>query len=359
MKRLLMMTVASVAVTGTCAFAGGVERSSQSVSLMFEKGNYAEVSAGLVSPSVSGTFLGANSGNMTEQYLGFSFGIKKDMGNGFHLGLIVDQPVGADVAYPTGTGYPIAGSTGTISSTGVTGILRYQFPSNFSVYGGIRAISTSGKVRLLPSNYTMNTSTETDYGYLVGISYEKPEIALRVALTYNSEVDHDFAATENGVVSLPFTTTIPKSVNLEFQSGIAQNTLLFGSVRWVDWTSFDITPAGYAAANGGASLVDYSSDTTTYNLGIGRRFNERWSAAVSFGYEEASPGFSGNLGPTNGNKSIGIGATYTKDNVKITGGIRYVDIGDAQTILAAPPVPTTDFSGNSAIAVGIKVGFNF
>ena len=41
--------------------------------------------------------------------------------------------------------------------------------------------------------------------------------------------------------------------------------------------------------------------------------------------------------------------------MKITGGIRYVDLGDATT---NPPVGGV-FTGNSGIGVGIKVGYTF
>jgi len=41
----------------------------------------------------------------------------------------------------------------------------------------------------------------------------------------------------------------PQSVNLEFQTGIAKVTLLFGSVRWVDWTAFNIFPADFPDVN--------------------------------------------------------------------------------------------------------------
>ena len=37
----------------------------------------------------------------------------------------------------------------------------------------------------------------------------------------------------------------------------------------------------YFGATGGGSLVSYDNDATTYNLGLGRRFNEEWSGAVT------------------------------------------------------------------------------
>jgi hypothetical protein len=54
-------------------------------------------------------------------------------------------------------------------------------------------------------------------------------------------------------------------------------------------------------------------------------------------------------------KSIGLAATYTMDNMKISGGVRYVEIGDATT---KPPI-SGNFTGNSGVGVGIKIGYTF
>ncbi|MGL4279728.1 MAG: hypothetical protein ACRCS0_05125, partial [Albidovulum sp.] len=142
---------------------------------------------------------------------------------------------------------------------------------------------------------------------------------------------------------------VPQSVNLEFQTGIAKDTLVFGSVRWVDWTAFNITPQYL-----GQPIVSNDDDTFSTSLGIGRRFNENWSGAVILGYEKTQGTPSGNLGPTDGYKSIGIAATYTIDNIKITGGVRYVDIGDTTT-----KGVRSQFSDNDGVGVGIRVAYSF
>jgi long-subunit fatty acid transport protein len=252
--------------------------------------------------------------------------------------------------------YPLAGSTAKLSSSAITALLRYKFDNNVSVYGGLRYETVHGEVSLpTVASYTLNTNYDSELGYVVGVSWEKPEIAARVALTYNSAITHNLESSETsllGPLSSNFDTEVPQSVNLEFQTGIAKDTLLFGSIRWVDWTSFIINPNGYPPAD---ALVDYASDRVTYNLGIGRRFNEQWSGAVTLGYEKADGETTGNLGPTDGMKSIGLAATYTMDKMKITGGIRYVDLGDATT---NPPISGV-FTDNSGVGVGIRIGYSF
>jgi long-chain fatty acid transport protein len=358
MKRILT-TAAALTAVATGAHAGGVERSGQSVAILFEQGRYAELSFGHFDPTVEGT-LGVSSGDMSSSYNTWSLGYKMDVGENMDFALIIDQPIGANVAYPTGTGYPfIAGSTAKLSSSALTALLRYKFESNVSVYGGLRYQTVHGEVSLPGVGaYTLDTNYDSELGYVVGIAWEKPEIAARVALTYNSAITHSLESTETGFVggttTAGFDTEVPQSVNLEFQTGIAKDTLLFGSIRWVEWSAFEINPPRYDSFQP-APLVAYASDRITYNLGVGRRFNENWSAAVTLGYEKPDGERTGNLGPTDGFSSIGLAATYTMDNMKITGGVRYVDIGDATANLG----PGAQFEGNSGVGVGIRIGYTF
>jgi long-subunit fatty acid transport protein len=364
MKRIIT-SAAVVAAGATGASAGGVERSTQSVGILFEEGRYLELSFGHFSPDVRGSvaspFGTLRSDDMLSSYNTFSLGYKMPVGESMDFALVLDQPIGADVDYPSGAIYPLAGTTAELPAYALTGLLRYRMPNNVSLIGGVRLQSAEGTVNILApafglANYELNTSREYDLGYVVGIAWEKPEIAARIALTYNSAITHDLSSTETGLapvaIESSFETEVPQSVNLEFQTGIAKDTLLFGSIRWAEWSAFDIAPDGYVAAVG-SPLVSYASDRVTYNLGIGRRFTETWAGAITLGYEEQDNETTGNLGPTDGFASIGLAATYTKDNIEVTGGIRYVDIGDASTTIGA------DFEDNSGVGFGLRVGYTF
>ena len=368
MKKILM-TASALALGATAATAGGIERSSQSVGILFEKGNYVELNFGGFSPDVNGVSplsAGNASGDMTGGFGTYSLGYKRALNEKIDFALVLENAIGANVGYPVASRYPLRGTTAQVDNMSLTAMMRYKMPQNFSVIGGLRALRTSGEVSLpAVNNYRMSSSTETDLGYLVGVAWEKPEIAARVALTYNSKITHDFTANESfSPVPTPFSTTVPESINLEFQTGIAQNTLVFGSVRWVHWKQFDITPLVYSTTDpdgpGPAgllgSLVDYKANTTTYTLGLGRKFSDQWSGAVVLGYEGASDERTGQLGPTDGFRSIALAGTYqATENVKVTLGVRYVDIGDATT---NQPV-SGNFSGNSGWGAGVRVGVSF
>lgn len=363
----ILLSASFLAMGAGVALAGGVDRSGQSLGFMFEKGGYAEFSIGRVAPDVSGVATafsptpGGASGDMASDYSTMSFALKQDLNEHLSIGATVDQPFGANVSYPT-LGYYAAGSLAKLSSQAVTGVAKYRFDNNVSVLGGVRIQKFEADAAIpFVAQYNGNSDPDVGYGYVFGVAYEKPEIALRVALTYNSKIKHELDTKEalfNGGFPLPDSVTTvetPASVNLEFQSGVAANTLVFGSVRWVDWSNFVIDPAGYPPTT---PIVSYDSDTISYSLGVGRKFNENWSGAVTLGYEGATGGFASNLGPTDGYKSIGVGATYTKEAMKVAFGVRYVDIGDAQTTLVGG-LPSANFSGNHALGYGVRVSFSF
>jgi long-chain fatty acid transport protein len=171
-----------------------------------------------------------------------------------------------------------------------------------------------------------------------GAGYEIPDIALRVALTYNSSIEHDLSTIEGSATigaERTSTTAIdtPQSVNLNFQTGVAANTLLFAGVRWVEWSEFDITPTDYQVLTGGRSLVSYDDDTITYTLGLAYRISETWVVPGWVTYEAPTGGFASNLDPTNGYHGGALGVQYAQGDVEVSAGISYVDIGDAQTRL--------------------------
>ena len=347
MKKLALTAAIGMAASGA-ALAGGVERTTQSVGILFEEGRYLELGGTWGDPSVSGV-LGVGSGDIAESYLNFGAAYKADLNSKWSYAIIYDQPFGANVAYPTGTGYAFAGSTAELKSNALTGILQYNLENGASVYGGIRAQTLEANATVTPFAYSVTGDRDLAFGYLVGAAYEKPEIALRVALTYNSEIEHELDTLENGALTSVTPITTPQTINLEFQTGVAEDTLVFGSVRWAEWTVFDISPANFPAN----PLVFYADDRTTFTLGVGHRISDQLSLLGSVGYEETTGSTTGNLGPTDGFASVGVGAIYRKDNMKITGGIRYVDIGDATTSVTAA------FTGNSAIVAGVRVGWSF
>ena len=103
----------------------------------------------------------------------------------------------------------------------------------------------------------------------------------------------------------------------------------------------------------GQAVTGLDNDVMTYRVGLGRRLNDDLSVFGRVTYEKSNGGVASRLAPTDGTTSIGFGGTYNYDGVEFTGGIEYSMLGDAEDGSA------TDFSGNSALGVGLSVGFSF
>jgi long-chain fatty acid transport protein len=199
--------------------------------------------------------------------------------------------------------------------------------------------------------YTIDTDTQTNLGYLVGAAYQRPDIALRVGAHLLLGHRHEMNTVRVRHDPDPTDIETPQSVNLEFQSGIAQDTLVFGSVRWVDWSEFTISPPNYPLG----TLVDYQEDWV--DLHAGRRAPVQRQPGAGFvqaSYEPASDTVLTTLGPVDGRTSLGLGATWTRDgNVSVTAGVTYAWLGEAQNLLG------TRFEDGDAFGVGVRVAYTF
>ena len=355
------------------AQAGAIDRSLQSTAIIFESGNYVELTFGYLWPDVSGTEVpalgGQSSENMYGNYSTGSLSFKTAINDNVDLGFIIDKPFGADTQYPTGTGYFAAGTTANLDTTAYTALIKYRFPSNVSLVAGLRyqTLAADAFIPFLTPRpgrtapYQVIGEESGGWGYVLGAAWEKPEIAARVSLTYNSAISYELPTTETSALGVTPSTTdteTPQSVNLEFQTGIAADTLLFGGIRWVDWTEFVVSPPAYSTLTRGQDLIFYNGDVFTYTLGVGYRFNEAWSGAVTYVHDEPIGGYSLNLGPVDGYDSIALAATWTNGAIKVTGAVRYFNLGDTQTQLGALS-PAANFDGNSAIGVGLRLGYTF
>ncbi|MFV0358889.1 OmpP1/FadL family transporter [Tropicimonas sp.] len=409
MKRLVA-SVSLIATAATGALAGGLDRTGQPIQPLFEpggaNGGYLELAFGRTWPSVDGSgvgiapFLsGGSSYDIGNAFNSIGAAYKVDLNDQWSLALIYEQPYGADVDYGGNAYATELGGTSALADThALTAYLRYRFNDRWSVHGGIRAQRIDGEISLsglaygpnpadapyIPvelggprgtvNGYDVDLDGDTAYGYVIGGAFEIPEIAARISLTYNSEITHTMDTTESGPdVLIGFAgapivgpalngkseteVKTPQSVNLEFRTGIAADTLLFGSVRWVDWSAFRIDPELFTNYTGDG-LVDLE-DTTTYALGVARRFNEQWAGSVAMSYEDAGDRLVSPLSPTTGHFAVTLGASYTMDAFTISAGARHTWLGDAYAETGTPDTKRADFSDNTATSFGVRIGYNF
>lgn len=266
----------------------------------------------------------------------------------------------------------VTGATNvSISSQNFTGLLGVKLgeKKNIQIYGGPTIQRLEGDVHLrgdaykTASGYDASIARNTDYGWMAGIAYLKPEIALKAALTYRSEIDHDVNVTENlpalgaaGVGTNEITITTPKSVNLDFQTGINPTTLLTAKARWVPWSDFAIKPTIYGKASG-LNLVDYSKDAWTAEVGLGKKLSPQLAISGAVGYDSGAGNPITSLGPVEGNWNVGLGAKYNlTPEWAVSGGVKYLMFGDAKANLPDGDI-VGDFQDNDGWVYGVRLSY--
>jgi len=287
-------------------------------------------------------------------------------------------------------------------------IFGYQPIENLNVYAGPVYQRARGDVHLRGQAYSLFNGYDAriketgEVGWLGGVAYQIPDIALKASLTYRSKIKHKAKTDESLAlldnmnpadlqkllkVGLELTDeqiaslgkkgkteiTTPQSVNLDFQSGIMENTVVFLNVRWVDWSSFSIQPTQFGniskAVGGlvkkpdGFNLVQYSKDQWSVNTGLGRKFTDKWAGNFSVGWDSGAGNPVTTLGPTKGFWSLGLGGQYSpaKDYF-LQAGVRYFWLGDAKAQTGAQadtPEYVAKFEKNYAIGYAVKIGYRF
>jgi long-chain fatty acid transport protein len=436
------------------AFAAAMDRSGQSIAGFLQPDNYFEAGISILDPNVSGKDTsGNNTGDMASDYYFPHAVLKVQPTENFSFGLIYDQPFGADAEYsgynnfvskasdvvlpgtsltgglPVVTGAPNAqlpnglpviidgsGNPQAIAlnspTTGATSVevqtqnlnvlFGWQPNQNWNLYAGgvyqtLKAdVKLSGQAYSLFNGYNLDVPEDSAVGWLAGVAYQIPEIALKASLTYRSEIEHDFTARENLPLVDPIAklliaqgaitpgdlaglggtgsskVTTPQSVNLDFQTGIMANTVAFANVRWVNWDKFKMRPYQFGQLSqlagdllpalgkpNGFNLVDYSKDQWSANLGVGRKMNDKWASNVSVGWDSGAGNPVTTLGPTEGFWNVGLGLQYSPTPQSfIAGGVKYLWLGDAKAQTGAHSA-AGEFNDNDAMAYGLKIGHRF
>ena len=271
-----------------------------------------------------------------------------------------------------------------VRSNNLTAILGAKFGAKkeFQVYGGpvAQRIQADVKLRGLAygpaTGYTSNSNPDMDYGYIAGFSYSKPEIALKAALTYRSEIEHSLDITETyplfgtlagsaaaATQSSNYDLTTPQSVNFDFQTGINPTTLATAKVRWVPWSDFVITPPLYNDVSkrnygpDGLDLVEYEDDQWQVELGLAKRVAPALAVSGTVGWDSGAGDPTTSLGPIDGYYSVGLGAKYNvTPEWAVSAGGKYLWFGDAKGQLPNQKL-VGDFQDNDGYILGMKLSY--
>ena len=352
-----LRSLAAILLTSSASIAnsGGFETNALSTSFMYEDGNYAEVSFSSRSPDVKGTVY-APTGSALKKQNYVSFAVKSNVSNNLAIGLTSYNQGAVQLDYSN------AGSTAatllpvvdlTVDALAI--LAKYSISENLGIIGGFKQAKVKDATANIFQSSGLSASSiaaSNELGYVIGASYSIPSIALRAELLYETDTDFSLDTTNSVGMSGKTTGSTPDYMTLNFQSGIAEGTLLFGSIRRADWSNHQLKvfPDPKAATSS-------FTNTTTYSLGIGRKVSDSLTIIVNYSTEPA--GSSASTTPltiTNGYKAVGLAARYSTGNATITTGYSYAKVGDT-TMTSA--LGAGQFTNNTVSGFGIKVGFNF
>ncbi|UVK52465.1 OmpP1/FadL family transporter [Mesorhizobium sp. AR02] len=407
LKALLGAGCFSLALIGTAtnaAHAGGIERGGYDIDLLFDPAPFTtDAEATFVMPdrklknAVDTTGFGLNvssTAKESESYWVPRIGAKAEIVRGVDCMVDYSQPWGAHTA-PGAWNGAFSNMETDIKSDNYAGTCSYKMDvgkGQLRFIGGVfyqevygfkeslinplmPAFSGTGRVDLSGSGW----------GWRAGIAYEIPEIALRASLVYNSQVKLDnitgtIDLTNIGVGIKPIyapTESMPDSLELKLQSGIAPDWLAFGSIKWVNWSLLQSVPICFQGTPAAACITGdnlHSAQVTSLDLmyrdgwtvtgGIGHKFNDQWSAAGQLSWDR---GTSHGYGSQTDTWTLGGGVAYTpKPNIelRLAGAIGVLTSGHSGTLAGQNGfVAGTDVSydfGNdlvTAISGGLKVTF--
>ena len=343
-----------LSTTALSATAGGFETNSLSTSFMYEKGNYAELGMSSRSPDVKGTVYAPTGSALAKQdYV--SLAIKTDISSNLSVGLTSYNQGAVQLDYSSaGSPYAVALPVVDLDINALAILVKYSLSDNVSILGGAKQSQVqdaSANIFQSAGLPASSVSGATETSLLIGASYAIPKIALRAELSYEGDADFSLDTSNAGVGTGKTSASVPDYMTLNFQSGIAEDTLLFGSIRKADWSNHQITVFP------GTPTTSSFTDTTSYSLGIGRKINDAVSLIANYSTEAA--GSSASTTPltiTNGYDAIGLAIRYSSGNSTVTAGYSYAKVGN---ITLTSGLGVGEFTNNTVTGFGIKIGYNF
>ena len=364
-----IVSVAGLCVSSTALMAGGMERTALSTGFMYENGGYAEVAYSSRDYTVTAPVFAPDE-SVIEDQTGFSLAAKFDVTEMLSFGLSQYNQAGVGLNYQgaggTGAVGAVLNSVGPKVSLDIDALFflgRYALNENYSFMLGMKNSTikdaTADIFKTAGATTAASVAGKTASSSVVAIAYEQPDIALRVEYLY--EADVSFSLDTTGGLNASTGTTqgsLPDYQTINFQTGIAADTLAFGSIRMADWKNHQLAVAPQTLAGTGVfgGPTSSFSNSTTYSLGVGRKVSDDLSLSLSTNWENGTESSGTSLlSPTNGYNGYSLGAKYNMDNLTLSGGVNYTTFGD-KTITSTI---ADEFSGNSVLSYGIKVGVNF
>jgi len=291
------------------ALAGGFSRGTADTDILYEDASVA-VRSGVtyVAPSSRyDTIAGApaHDSPFSNNYFVPSFAAKIRLYDSFSCAATYAQPFGASATF--GEQAQAADLAATRNATINSKFLTHEYGATCAgkFAAGRGNAYLIGGVFLQTFDYDEPTTLgklhledDSAFGYRLGAAYEIPEYAFRAQVLYRPEVEHKgngyFAVSDTGAAffRLPpgFTApvtgggSLPKSLEVSLETGIAEGWLAYGSVKWMDWSV--LPQLNYTIAGIGPQQKNFNfRDGWTIEGGIAHAFTDRVAGTIGLTWD--------------------------------------------------------------------------
>jgi long-chain fatty acid transport protein len=352
-SNLWKISAVSLLATISAANAGGFSRGTADTDIIFEEGNF-NLRAGvtIVSPtrkytqSLNPALIGTS---YTDAYVLPSSALKLNITDDMRCATTMAQTFGGDTSYAAPTpGLGKRAESLSVNEFALTCGYKFDLSKGRAwIIGGLAYNDVS--YNLLAGGGLLNIKlSDTATNFRLGVAYEIPEIALRAQALYVSGFDINATGLANGLAPAFGAGEIPQSFEVKVQSGVAPGWLVFGGIKWTDWSvnqrlllrSVALpTPGGVAANN------YFWKDGLTVSAGVGHSFNDTISGAATLSWDR---GVKTGWDLSSDTYSLGAGVSMKDElggELRLGGGLTYI-AGAAETNY------TPAQGGNSAVSAG-------
>ena len=343
--------IVGIALSAEGAMAAGLERVNLDAGFLFGDDGI-EISQGQVTPSfspVSTNGLEYSKSDVANEFNVTTLSLSKRLSDKLTAGLWhTTSGNGVNIDYGT-VGLALLNESGSLKadlSMPTTALMvKYDYTDQISLLGGVKRVSVSGGSLSLPLDTNANNVPDTSLswslgsksgsGAVVGVAYEIKDIALRVSVLHEQDITLNVAATgiTPGLTASGATlSSIGDATSVNFQTGIAKDTLIFGSVRMSNWNDNQVALPLGALAGGGFKEVSSFDDGRHYTIGIGRKFSDTLSASLSYYYSDGEGAGASELSPYGDTRTVSAGVKYSiSPKADLSIGYSHSERGDATT----------------------------
>ena len=354
--------VGTLALSTTAVDAGGWETGRLDTGFLYQDGSYVEASYGSLDYSVNATSTTFAKHSMAKDQKRMSVSGKFQIGS-FDFGLTSFGSGAIQMDGQNAVGTSVVPSADVKLNTQAF-MTRYSFNDKYAIIGGVRQakLKASTLNTVAPADYSIEAVDKS--GIVYGLAYERSDIALKFEVLRSEKIKIEltgevpFGGFDHRVTG---SLVIPEATTINFQTGIADNTLLMASAHRVNWTGSDvILNVADAPPLDALNQASEFSNTTSYSLGLGRKLNEATSASLTYSWEKGTNPDGKATSPftmSNGSETLSAGVQHKIGSITISGGISYTKVGDVDVTHSTNL--KASYAGNSVTAVGIKFGYNF